>query len=47
MYDGYPDAWQAFCTRYNKLKKRCKDNRSALGRFSGYIYGQKNKKVKN
>ena len=47
MYEGYPDAWQAFCTRYNKLKKRYKDNRSALGRFSGYIYGQKNKKVKN
>ena len=21
MYEGYPDAWQAFCTRYNKLKK--------------------------
>ena len=47
MYEDYPDAWQAFCTRYNKLKKRYKDNRSALGRFSGYIYGQKNKKVKN
>ena len=46
MYEGYPDAWQAFCTRYNKLKKRYKDNRSALGRFSGYIYGQKTRKLK-
>lgn len=24
MYEGYPDAWQAFCTRYNKLKKDIK-----------------------